>query len=472
MKIDELPEDTQAKLRLAGSVFGLNVEDERSLMAVMHLVMAANEEQSCDRDDIDREAGDWDSDDFADDNNPAYKLNREIYMDTKDACQAVTRTLDRAYAVKGRGDSVTAMETRLDASLHESLDASENGNRPLLFGEHVQPQLKQDVHRLRSSFRRTRINELQLRTFIDAMRADVHNQMAGRPSSTSDEGVGARMQLQLTHGVAAMSQAQLEAAHGAFIRCTAVRGAAQAAGWSPGDADWGTLETAVRSELDKPRALPTERDVLPDGAVGLARYDPLRTRDEVTKRRKSDPAYHPADNLRGVARAVADGRVREYSDLLEYELLPRHLTVDPDGEVVVAFGCAGHKNRGSSAAWWRMREETVSGAPKAHRVRDRLCAAGVHAAAYHAAEDTLWLASGFYAWGFTPGASQQGYALSLPAHSKSLGVSGRTLLSVSKGANQRDVLCAWSLEGLGRVERLAQRTPEAEAGRGWDDPCM
>ena len=65
---------------------------------------------------------------------------------------------------------------------------------------------------------------------------------------------------------------------------------------------------------------------------------------------------------------------------------------------------------------------------------------------------------------------QRGYALALPAHAKSLSVSGRTVLSVSTGANHKDVLCAWPLDGLSVVDRLAQRTSEAEEEYGLEDP--
>ena len=46
-----------------------------------------------------------------------------------------------------------------------------------------------------------------------------------------------------------------------------------------------------------------------------------------------------------------------------------------------------------------------------------------------------------------------------------------SFLSVSAGANQKDVLCAWSLDGLSAVDRLARRTPEAEREFGMQDPC-
>ena len=41
-----------------------------------------------------------------------------------------------------------------------------------------------------------------------------------------------------------------------------------------------------------------------------------------------------------------------------------------------------------------------------------------------------------------------------------------SFLSVSAGANQKDVLCAWSLDGLSAVDRLARRAPEAERELG------
>ena len=121
----------------------------------------------------------------------------------------------------------------------------------------------------------------------------------------------------------------------------------------------------------------------------LARFDPLRTQEEVRRRRKSDPEDHPFGELQGTALAVADGYVGKYHDLLKHEMLPSYLAADPDGDVVVAYGAAGYKGRGSAVSWWR----THPGAePTAHRVRERLCAAGAHAATYHAAADTLWVA--------------------------------------------------------------------------------
>jgi len=229
MHIDDLPEDVQGAVRSAASMVGADVNDPDSLKAILLMILGANEEKSTTREDIDHEAGDWDSDDAADENAPTFEINRQAYLDTKDACASATRTLDRAYAVAGRGDAIDAIEARLDATLRPSDAESErNGDWPLNFAQHILPQLRRDVHRLRSSFRRTRLNDLQLRTFMEEMRADTHKQIAGEPCSTNDGATGARMHLRLLKGVAAMSYEQIKAAHGAFVRCTAVRNTAGA----------------------------------------------------------------------------------------------------------------------------------------------------------------------------------------------------------------------------------------------------
>ena len=224
MHIDDLPEDVQGAVRSAASMVGADVNDPDSLKAILLMILGANEEKLTTREDIDHEAGDWDSDDAADENSPTFEINRQAYLDTKDACASATRTLDRAYAVAGRGDAIDAIEARLESTLR----TSDPDDWPLNFAQHIRPQLRRDVHLLRSSFRRTRLNDLQLRTFMEEMRADTHKQIAGEPCSTNDGATGARMHLRLLKGVAAMSYEQIKAAHGAFIRCTAVRNSAGA----------------------------------------------------------------------------------------------------------------------------------------------------------------------------------------------------------------------------------------------------
>ena len=96
---------------------GADVNDPDSLKAILLMILGANEEKSTTREDIDHEAGDWDSDDAADENAPTFEINRQAYLDTKDACASATRTLDRAYAVKGRGDAIDAIEARLESTV-------------------------------------------------------------------------------------------------------------------------------------------------------------------------------------------------------------------------------------------------------------------------------------------------------------------------------------------------------------------
>ena len=43
---------------------------------------------------------------------------------------------------------------------------------------------------------------------------------------------------------------------------------------------------------------------------------------------------------------------------------------NPDGDVVVAYGAAGYKGRGSAVSWWRTHPAAE---PTAHRVRELPC---------------------------------------------------------------------------------------------------
>ena len=75
MHIDDLPEDVQGAVRSAASMVGADVNDPDSLKAILLMILGANEEKSTTREDIDYEAGDWDSDDAADENSPTFEIS-------------------------------------------------------------------------------------------------------------------------------------------------------------------------------------------------------------------------------------------------------------------------------------------------------------------------------------------------------------------------------------------------------------
>ena len=65
-----------------------------------------------------------------------------------------------------------------------------------------------------SSFRRSRINDLQLAYFATLYQEDIRKQQAGELSSSDREDVSLTLHLML--GPAGLSDGQLEHAHGAF----------------------------------------------------------------------------------------------------------------------------------------------------------------------------------------------------------------------------------------------------------------
>eukprot|EP00966_Prymnesium_polylepis_P062789 1457301-Prymnesium_polylepis.1 len=77
MNIDELPEDVAAICRRAAQAMGMDVDDPDELKQIMAFVMMMNAEKCTEREGVDREAGDWDSDDDADENHPAFERNAE-----------------------------------------------------------------------------------------------------------------------------------------------------------------------------------------------------------------------------------------------------------------------------------------------------------------------------------------------------------------------------------------------------------
>lgn len=163
---------------------------------------------------------------------------------------AVLRTLDRAYAVCGRGAAIEALEARLEETVRAV--APEDADPPLSFKRWIQSGLREEVHALTSSFRRTRVNDFQLRAFVGSMHEHARKRLAGQPRSQEED---AMAQSRLMSGPAAMSMPQYLEAYGAYMRVTNVRGTAQEAGWDQDDADWSVLERVLRKELDRPRAL-------------------------------------------------------------------------------------------------------------------------------------------------------------------------------------------------------------------------
>eukprot|EP00966_Prymnesium_polylepis_P140531 3245754-Prymnesium_polylepis.1 len=117
--------------------------------------------------------------------------------------------------MKGRGDVIADMEMRLHNLQRK--EAPEEMNEPL--------SMKQAFHAVRdnlapsqlfSSFRRSRINDLQLAYFATLYQEDIRKQQAGEPSSSDRE--DASLAVHMMHGPAGLSDGQLQHAHGAFIR--------------------------------------------------------------------------------------------------------------------------------------------------------------------------------------------------------------------------------------------------------------
>ena len=78
--LDELPENMRPALLAMMSTLGLDPADPASLRPALATIMMLNSDKAPgEREGIDREAGDWDSDDPADDNVPWYANNRKEY---------------------------------------------------------------------------------------------------------------------------------------------------------------------------------------------------------------------------------------------------------------------------------------------------------------------------------------------------------------------------------------------------------
>ena len=470
MDIDELPEDIAATCRRAAQAMGMDVDDPNELKQIMAFIMMMNAEKLSEREGVDREAGDWDSDDDADNDNPAFERNRDVYRRTKSATASVVKILDRAYAMKGRGDAIVDMEERLHNLQRK--EAPEEMEEPLSMKQafkdvrdNVAPSL------LFSSFRRSRINDLQLAYFAKLYQEDIRKQQAGEPSS-SDRNADATLTVHLMHGPAGLSDGQLQHAHGAFLRVNNVRRPPSLAAWSPRDEDWSPLEAALRTELDRPRALPPAERPPDSGRSSsqFARFDPLSLKTHYRARNAGDPDRFPDDPLVGVARSVGCAQVREFGNLLQEAEEERPWALAVDGDLAVAACITGYKGRSAAATWWRLNDSVGRGRMPRHRtVRDRLTAAGLEAITCHAASETLWLGASGRAFGVVAGASQSGYSLQLPAaRCDMLCVTDGCVLALS-GGNR---LSSW---GLDRLTRLGSGLGEAAEGGedpyDDDDPC-
>ena len=126
MDIDELPEDLAQRVRMLGQLSGINAEDPEQCRSLLELMMSLNRDQRPEREDVDRDAGDWDSDDPADDNNPMFEYHREQYLEHKAAALRVVRLLDRAYALRGRGEAIEQLEQKVEAIFREAAPDEEH----------------------------------------------------------------------------------------------------------------------------------------------------------------------------------------------------------------------------------------------------------------------------------------------------------------------------------------------------------
>ena len=490
MQIDELPEDLASRCRLMAQMCGMDADNPDDCHQLLMMLMTLNSDKlPTEREGVDREAADWDSDDPADDNSPCFEVRRQEHHEYKAAALKAAKILDRAYAFKGRGEPIENLEARFDALLRKA--APDESDPPLHMGKHVLPNVKDNLFapaELCTSFRRSRINDLQLRLALELYREDVRRQMAGEESSTTEgSNGGAEMAVRLIHGPAGLSKSQLEHIHGAFLRVCNVRESV-GRGWTPQHDDWSPVEEAVRAELDRPRALPFLE--APDDGSGrssrFARFDPLSVERHSRARPRAggDPDTFPSEPLVGKAKAVAESRIWEFGDLIGDRNDELPCFVHACGDLIATACLAGPKGLGASAKWWRIgsreprRQEEN---PPATEVSDALCAAGIDALACHSPSQTLWLAGGGRAFGFTATDDSDdscGYSLQLPhppraavvggaASSRCLavGVAADCVLAVAGGQ-----LGSWPLSSLATVDGLGEAEDGSDDGY-MDDPC-